>query len=95
MRLTLINTILCLFIVVVGIALSSSSSMDADDNSPANIDWSDLDTYYPVHALNARATKSRFWKRAPHRKFWKRSILESAADNIHPAVSTMNEQENH
>jgi hypothetical protein len=68
MRTTFINTILCLFIVLIGIAL------DSDDNVAANFDWNDFD-YYPSHLLNARAAKSRFWKRAPARKFWKRSAM--------------------
>jgi len=78
---TFINTILCLFIVLIGIAISSSSSIDNDDNVAANLEWNDLDSYYPNHFLNARAAKSRFWKRAPHRKFWKRSVLEPAINN--------------
>lgn len=81
MRMTFMNTILCLFIVLIGIALSSSSSVDNDDYLAANLDWNDLDTYYPAHLLNARAAKSRFWKRAPARKFWKRSAVESAINN--------------
>lgn len=77
MRMTCINTILCLFIALIGIALSSSSAIESDDNLAANIDWNDLDSYYPTHFLNARAAKSRFWKRAPARKFWKRSVTNS------------------
>lgn len=93
MRLTLINTILCLFIVVIGIALSSSSSFDTDDYASANLDWNDLDSYYPAHALNARAVKSRFWKRAPHRKFWKRSVVETAMNNNNLAASINEEHQ--
>ena len=91
MRLTLINTILCLFIVLIGIALSSSSSFDTDDYATANLDWNDLDNYYPAHALNARAAKSRFWKRVPHRKFWKRSVVESAINKNNLAASANEE----
>ncbi len=76
MRTLLINTILCLFIVIIGITVSSSASIDNDDYAAANNDWIDFDTVYPVHQLDARAAKSRFWKRVPHRKFWKRSILD-------------------
>ena len=74
MRLTFINTILCLFLVVIGITLSMSSSIETDDNLASNINWNDFDDFYPAHFLNARAVKSRFWKRAPHRHFWKRSV---------------------
>jgi hypothetical protein len=74
MRTTLINTILCFFIVIIGVTLSSSASSDNEDHVAANIDWIYADTYYPVHQLDVRAAKSRFWKRAQHRKFWKRSI---------------------
>ncbi len=78
MRTIFISTILCLFIVIIGITLSSSASIDNDDYAAAaNIDWIDFDTLYPAHQLDARAAKSRFWKRAPHRKFWKRSTFES------------------
>lgn len=81
MRLTFINTILCLFIVVMGIALSTSSSVENDDNLAMNMDWNDFDNFYPAHFLNARATKSRFWKRAPRRHFWKRALESSAIPN--------------
>ncbi|CAF1067759.1 unnamed protein product [Adineta steineri] len=75
MRTTLINTILCFFIVMIGITLSSSMSVDNDEHIAAsNMDWSDGDNYYPSHQLDLRAAKSRFWKRAPNRHFWKRSI---------------------
>jgi hypothetical protein len=80
MRMTFINTVLCLFIVFIGIALSSSSSVDTDDYAAALTDWSDFDSYYSPH-LSARAAKSRFWKRAPPRRFWKRSVLEPAMNN--------------
>ena len=82
MRLTLINTLLCLFIALVGIALSSSSSIDADEYAAANLDWNDLDNYDAVRLLNARAVNSRFWKRAPQRKFWKRSVEESNMNKV-------------
>ncbi|CAF0883068.1 unnamed protein product [Adineta steineri] len=81
MRMTLINTILCLFIALIGITLSSSSSLDNDDYATANSDWNQFDSYYPTHFLNVRAAKSRFWKRAPPRKFWKRSLDESTMNN--------------
>lgn len=81
MRLTFINTILCLFIVVMGIALSTSSSVENDDNLAMNMDWNDFENFYPAHFLNARAAKSRFWKRAPRRHFWKRSLDQSAMAN--------------
>lgn len=77
MRMTFLNTIFCFFIVLIGIAISSSSSIDNDDNIAANLDWHDFDAYYPTHYLNARAAKSRFWKRAPARKFWKRSVTNN------------------
>jgi hypothetical protein len=70
MRIALINTILCFFIVIIGITLSSSASIDNDDYAASNIDWADVDTF---HQLDARAAKSRFWKRVPPRRFWKRS----------------------
>ncbi len=74
MRSLLINTILCFLIVIICITLSSSTSIDNDDDyaaSIANNNWMYFDTIDPVHQLDARAAKSRFWKRAPHRKFWK------------------------
>lgn len=74
MRMPILNTIFCLFIVLFGVALSSSSSADTADNAANNYDWNDFDGFYPTHFLNARAAKSRFWKRAPQRKFWKRSV---------------------
>lgn len=81
MRFNLINTFLCLLIVFMGIALSSSSLSssfaDTDDYANGNLDLNELDAFYPAHVLDARAAKSRFWKRAPQRKFWKRSIFES------------------
>jgi len=81
MRIALINTILCFFLVIIGITFSSSASIDNDDYPAANIDWVDFDTIYPVHQLDARAAKSRFWKRVPPRRFWKRSIFESEMKN--------------
>jgi hypothetical protein len=97
MRMTLSNTILFLFIVLIGIALSSSSAIDNDDNVAANIEWNDFDSYYPVHFLNARAAKSRFWKRAPVRKFWKRSLFEPAInkDMADTAYNQFQQQEKH
>jgi hypothetical protein len=92
MRSTLINTILCFFIVLLGITLSSSASIDNDDYAAANIDWMDFDTYYPGHQLEARAAKSRFWKRAPNRKFWKRSLVQSAMTNNDMIKSVSNEK---
>lgn len=80
MRMVSMNILLCLLIVLIGIAVSSSASIDADENT-APVDWNYFDTYYPYHLLKARAAKSRFWKRAPHRKFWKRSVFESAMNN--------------
>jgi hypothetical protein len=77
MRMTFINTILCLFIVIISIALSSSSAIENDDDVAANLDWDDFGNYYPAHLFNVRAAKSRFWKRAPHRKFWKRSLYQN------------------
>ncbi|CAF2151709.1 unnamed protein product [Rotaria magnacalcarata] len=80
MRMISINFILCLLIVLIGIAVSSSSSTDNDESAPP-ADWNYFDAYYPYHLLKARAAKSRFWKRAPHRKFWKRSLSELAMNN--------------
>jgi hypothetical protein len=77
MRMIFINTILCLLIVVISIAFSSSSTIENDDNLDANLDSDDFGNYYPIHLFNTRAAKSRFWKRAPHRKFWKRSLHEN------------------
>jgi hypothetical protein len=77
MRTVFISTILCVLIVIIGITVSSSASIDNDDYAAANSDWIDFDTLYPVHQLDARAAKSRFWKRMPHRKFWKRSTLDN------------------
>jgi hypothetical protein len=84
MRMTLSNTILCLLIVLFGIAFSSSSAIDHDDYAAANVDWNDFDSYYPSHLLNARAAKSRFWKRGQLRKFWKRSAMNNndMADHV-------------
>jgi hypothetical protein len=76
MRLTFLNTILSLFIVVILIAFSSSSAVENDDDVAANIDWDAFGNYYPAHLFNTRAAKSRFWKRAPQRKFWKRSLVD-------------------
>ena len=81
MRIILINTILCLFIVLIGIAYSSSSSIDDDDFATGNIDWNYFDNHSPIHLLNGREYKSRFWKRVPYRKFWKRSSSASAMNN--------------
>jgi hypothetical protein len=77
MRTAFINTILCFFIVIIGITYSSSASFDNDDYAAANVDWMNFDTAFPSHHLDARAAKSRFWKRVPARKFWKRSTFES------------------
>jgi hypothetical protein len=78
MRQTSINTMLFFVIVIIiGITLSSSATSDNDDYAAAaNIDGIDFDTFSPVHQLDARAAKSRFWKRARHHKFWKRSISD-------------------
>lgn len=81
MRMILVNIIICVFIVLLGIAFSSSSSIDSDDLAAANLDWNYYDSYYPAHLLKARAAKSRFWKRTPYRKFWKRSLLDSDMNN--------------
>jgi hypothetical protein len=80
MRTNLINTILCCFIVIIGVALSASVSLDQDDHAAASMDWTDFDRYGPAHQLDARAAKSRFWKRAPHRHFWKRSVAMTNND---------------
>ncbi|CAF4096544.1 unnamed protein product [Rotaria socialis] len=80
MRMISVNFILCLLIVLIGIAVSSSSPTD-NDESTAPADWNYFDAYYPYHLLKARAAKSRFWKRSPHRKFWKRSLSELAMNN--------------
>jgi hypothetical protein len=77
MRTAFINTILCFLIVIIGITFSSSASIDNDDYAAANTDWTDFDTLYPVHQLDARAAKSRFWKRVPPRRFWKRSTKDN------------------
>lgn len=77
MHTTLINTLLCVFIVIIGITYSSTSSIGNDDYAPADIDGIDLDMNYPGHELDIRAMKSRFWKRAPQRKFWKRSAMDN------------------
>jgi len=83
MRTVFINTFLCVLIVIIGITLSSSASIDSDDYAAAaNSDWMDFDTLYPVHQLDARAAKSRFWKRVPHRKFWKRSTSNNDMSKI-------------
>ena len=81
MRMTVCNTILCLLIVLIGIALSSSSAIETDDYAAANGDWNDFDGYYPAHILNVRAPNSRFWKRRTPSKFWKRSVHEPAMSN--------------
>ncbi|CAF1099672.1 unnamed protein product [Adineta ricciae] len=73
MRTIFFNAILCFFIVIIGVTLSSSVTLDQEDRVPTHMDWIDLDSYVPAHQLDARAAKSRFWKRAPHRHFWKRS----------------------
>ncbi|UJR09122.1 hypothetical protein I4U23_013369 [Adineta vaga] len=79
MRTIFINTILCFFILIIGVTLSSSVSLDHDDHAATHMDWVDLDNYAPSHQLDVRAAKSRFWKRAPYRHFWKRSA--SMANN--------------
>lgn len=76
MRTTLLNTIFCFLIIIIGITFSSSAPFDNDEIA-ANIDWVDFDTLYPNHQLDVRAAKSRFWKRVPSRKFWKRSTFEN------------------
>ena len=78
MRAKLFNTILCIFIFVIGIQFSLSISTNNDDYIPTNIGWIDLDGYYPIHQHHTRLAKSRFWKRVPYRKFWKRSFTQSA-----------------
>lgn len=90
MRTTFINTILFLFIAFVGIALSADNDgLTAADN----LDWEDIDSYYPAHILSARAAKSRFWKRAPQRKFWKRSALsDNEMGNVAHSQSEIKEQ---
>ncbi|CAF0829125.1 unnamed protein product [Rotaria sordida] len=100
MRMISINAILCLFIVLIGIAVSSSSLIDNDEDAAAAAaaDWNYFDSYYPAHLLKARAAKSRFWKRAPHRKFWKRSLNEPAMNNndmADSAHSQFQQQEKH
>ena len=82
MRLSLINSLFCLLLAFLAIALSSSSTLENDDYVLGNIDWNDFDGYYPVHGLNVRAAKSRFWKRAPRRHFWKRSITEENMEKM-------------
>ncbi len=91
MRTVFFNIIFCFFIVIIGITLSSSASIDNSDYAADNIDWMDVDTFYPTHQLDARAAKSRFWKRAPHRKFWKRSTFESEMNNNDMIKSVSNQ----
>ena len=84
MHARLFNTTLCILIVVIGIEFSLSISTNNDDSIPTNIRWIDSDTYCPIHQLQTRRAKSRFWKRVPYRKFGKRSFIKSAThkDNI-------------
>lgn len=77
MRAILITTIVTVLILLLGLTLSTSVSMDNEDYIAAvNNDWLDWDRAFPAHQLDVRAAKSRFWKRTPHRKFWKRSTME-------------------
>ena len=92
MRLSLINSLFCLFVAFLAIALSSSSTLENDDYVLGNIDWNDFDGYYPEHALNVRAAKSRFWKRAPRRHFWKRSLVQDKMENM-PSDGLLNDHE--
>ena len=91
MRMIFINAILCLFIVLIGIAFSSSSAIDTDDFAAANFDWNDFDSY-PSHFLNARAAKSRFWKRRQPSRFWKRSLSESALNEMTDSANNQHEE---
>ena len=75
MRAILINTILVLVILILGSTFSSSVPTDNEDYVAAvDNGWLDWERAFPTHQLEVRAGKSRFWKRTPHRKFWKRSI---------------------
>lgn len=77
MRTTLINTILCLLIVVIGMTLSASVPSDHEEYPAVNGDWLNVDLDEVAHQLDARAAKSRFWKRTPPRRFWKRASSDS------------------
>ena len=92
MRLSFINSLFCLFLAFLAIALSSSATLENDDYVLGNLDWNDFDGYYPAHALNVRAAKSRFWKRAPRRHFWKRSVVEENREKM-PTEAFVNDHE--
>lgn len=99
MHATLMNSLLCFFIVFLGITFLSGASIDNDEYSLADTDWMDYNNFYPVHEFDDRAVKSRFWKRAPHRHFWKRSIVEPSSmqnDNTAKSVSKqLHQQDSH
>lgn len=77
MRAILITTIGTILILLFGLTLSTNVAMDNEDYVAAiNNDWLDWERAFPAHQLDVRAGKSRFWKRTPHRKFWKRSTME-------------------
>ena len=83
MRPTLINTILCLLIVLLGMTLSSSVPSVHDEYPAVNADWLKVDLDEAAHQLDVRAAKSRFWKRTPPRRFWKRASGELQEDDKH------------
>lgn len=93
MHSTLMNTLLCCFIVFLGITLLSTAALDNDEYSLADMDWMDYNNYYPYHEFDERGIKSRFWKRAPRRHFWKRSIAELPMKKAHMIKSFSNQLE--
>ncbi|CAF3536796.1 unnamed protein product [Rotaria sp. Silwood1] len=73
----------------------STASLENDEYSLANNDWINMDTYYPTYEFDTRAINSRFWKRLPHRHFWKRSVVESKIkhNNMMKSISKQSQQQ--
>ena len=64
--------------------MNISFNLPIDGNDFAtldNIDWNYADIPYPTHLLDTRASQSRFWKRVPPQKFWKRSLHKTIINN--------------
>ncbi|CAF1085601.1 unnamed protein product [Didymodactylos carnosus] len=79
--------IICLFVIfsLLGVTLTASA-YSLYNNNDGDFDWNHFDSI--DHGLNARGV-SRFWKRVPHRAFWKRGsnlIHENNIDKHDPML---------
>ncbi|CAF0986400.1 unnamed protein product [Didymodactylos carnosus] len=70
MRPTFVNICLCVIFLLLGLTLSANAYSLHNSNDD-DFAWNQFDTI--DHGLNARGV-SRFWKRVPHRAFWKRGL---------------------